>query len=88
MDSTAYKHCREEERYEVNLAGGRLNSLLSSQSFLFIVWAGLYKVASVPETNLILVAVPLVALSICIASLASIFAAIVVSIAGKCTAQD
>ncbi|HWY88643.1 MAG TPA: hypothetical protein VNX28_18160 [Gemmataceae bacterium] len=72
----AFKHFREEERYEVGLASGRLASLLASQAFLFTAWAILHGHTETPK--LILIVVPAVAFSICLVAFMAILVAVLI----------
>lgn len=76
MHLNAFKHTREEERYEVGLASGRLASLLASQAFLFTGWAIIHQKDGKDAPKIVLILVPAIAFTICLVALVAIFAAI------------
>lgn len=76
MHRDAFKHYREEERYEVQLAGARLNALLSSQALLFTGWAILHGTTGQNAHRFVLIAIPAIALCICYFAYRSISAAV------------
>ena len=78
MHLEEYRHCREEERYEVGIASGRLASLLASQAFLFTAWAIIHGPSGRQSPRLILIVLPCIALTICVTAFVAIGAAVVV----------
>ena len=78
MHYNAFKHFREEERYEVGLASGRLASLLASQAFLFTGWAIIHGQTGTNSPKLVLITVPAVAFVICLVAFFAILVAVIV----------
>jgi hypothetical protein len=71
-----FKHYRSEEQYEVQLAGSRLNALLSSQALLFTGWAILHGTTTHSAPKYVLISIPAIALCICYFAYRSIDAAV------------
>ncbi len=74
---SAFKHAREEERYEVGLVSGRLTSMLGSQSLLFTAWAILHGPA-VPANKWLLLGLGVAGILICLFSAMAILMALAV----------
>ncbi len=74
---SAFKHAREEERYEVGLVSGRLTSMLGSQSLLFTAWAILHGPGA-PNNKWLLFGLGVAGILICLFSIFAILMALAV----------